>query len=291
MLLPIGSFILVLLITSYSVLFIYQQKEKMNVSFGTIITMVITLSASTAFNVVLAQAFSLKLNATIGVGFLFAAAIGYFAGRPFYMKAVINSVMVGFLGTMLGSVIGRMLIATNAVILITVTSLVIIMYVIQKIIDGNLAKTNTNKKNTKIFVNRQPRRSSYFSTILLSAAVIMLAAVIMMHQNDVIIGQIGQPQTQKAVLDEENELQEATIHITASGISPKDTQFEAGTMIKVIFIVESGAGSDLILDSEELGIHAPLFEGKNNIIINKPQPGKYEFMLESTSFKGTFTIK
>ncbi|MFJ5714131.1 hypothetical protein [Neobacillus sp. NPDC093127] len=46
-------------------------------------------------------------------------------------------------------------------------------------------------------------------------------------------GVIGQPQNQAAAIDEENDMQVATVRVTPSGFDPKNTTFKANSMIKV----------------------------------------------------------
>ena len=61
------------------------------------------------------------------------------------------------------------------------------------------------------------------------------------------MGQIGQPQSQHATYDEENDLQEATITLSTSGLSAKNTIFNKGSMMKIIIDVESGVEPGLTL--------------------------------------------
>lgn len=89
---------------------------------------------------------------------------------------------------------------------------------------------------------------------------------------------------------EGNDLQVATIDVTASGFVPKVTEFKAGSMIKAVFHVKPNAGTDLKLVSKELNFSKDLVPGDNIFLLNNPQPGTYEIQVGPKAYKGAFTV-
>ena len=60
------------------------------------------------------------------------------------------------------------------------------------------------------------------------------------------------------MLDEDNNLQMGTIHVTPSGLDPKSTELAAGTMAKVVVIVDDQQEENFHLVSNAFNLDAPI---------------------------------
>ncbi|MCZ8517111.1 cupredoxin domain-containing protein [Paenibacillus filicis] len=187
---------------------------------------------------------------------------------------------------MLGTVIGSLLFRTNLVLMVTDIAFILIVFLVQKT-GERLIDRAAVKKPAKV----SGKQTRYIGTAMLTAAVLIFACGIALQKNQIAAGSIGQPQSQKAAMDEENDLQLATIEINASGFSPKNTELRSGSMVKAIVNVKSNAGTGLKLVSKELNLSADLKAGQNMFLINNPQPGIYELILEPKHLKSTLTVK
>jgi hypothetical protein len=295
LLLNYGSLIIIALFTAYNLLMILRRKdhsaELMRLLAGT----VISITASAAFSLVFAQTFPFGLFESIGVCLLFAAAVAAAAGIPFNARSVLRFGLAGWLGALIGASLGTMLFASNKAILITDTIFIIIMYLLQRFSEWK-ANQEPNQphqaqKPSKKSSSLSKKKPSNAGTIVLATGVLVAAALILLQQDAIRTAQIGQPLTQNAVYDDQNDLQAATIEVTSAGFSPRNTEFKPGTLIKAVFHVASGAGSGLTVISNDLNVNAPLKPGDNIFLIRDPKPGTYSFALGAGSSKCTFTVK
>ncbi|WP_187274468.1 MFS transporter, partial [Paenibacillus sp. N3.4] len=245
-----------------------------------------------AIGVVLAQVYELTITLPILIASLFAFGTGFFAGKSYSFQAAWNGALVGIMGAMAGVLFGVMLLASNKVILIASTAFLIFMFLTQKWIEWQSNRIEKKTKPVKGGKN-QPKAATvtYKGTIILAAVVVVFGAGILIQKNQIKVGLIGQPQTQTATIDEKNDLQVATVQVTRSGLSPKNTDFLPKQMIKAVINVEESAGTGLKLKSPVLGIDANLNKGENVFLMNNPQPGTYTYTVEPGGFKGTFTVK
>nr|WP_254119787.1 cupredoxin domain-containing protein [Bacillus sp. FJAT-29790] len=285
-----GSMIVILLITTYQIIYNSQRSDKLKESAGMTISMAVCLLASAAMGIVSAQTFEHNLKLSLFIAAVFASCIGYFMGKRFSLVVLINSVLAGWLGAMAGSIFGFILFLSNKIVLITDITFVIVMFLLQQVIDRQLGEMS-KKTSKKMTGKPKVQKFETIVTLTLSISIITLAFFTFLNKNHLSTAQIGQPQTQYAILDEENDLQEATIDVTASGFSPKTTIFSEGTVMKVIIHVGPNLADGLKLISSDLGIDADLSEGDNLFIINKPNRGTYEFELGSVSFKGLLIVE
>ncbi|KAB2333298.1 NAD(P)(+) transhydrogenase (Re/Si-specific) subunit beta [Cytobacillus depressus] len=263
------------------------MKETMGMTFS----MTGAFLASIVMGIVSAQTFDHQLMLSLLISSIFASCVGYFSGKRVSLVALLNSVLAGLAGAMVGSVFGVMLFTSNKVILITDTVFVIFLFLLQRMIDRQSGEMSHQNTLTKMPVKPLKQKYAYIVTLILSISIFTLSFFIILKKDDFSTTQIGQPQTQYATLDEENDLQEGTIEVTASGLSPINTIFAEGTVMKITLHVDSHLADGLRLVSGDLGIDAELSEGDNIFIINKPNSGTYEFELDQTSFKGTITIE
>lgn len=284
MLLNIGSFILIVLITAYPMVYFYKHKVMLPKSAGTILVPVLAVVSGAACGVATAQTFEFDLFVNMIPAMLFAIIVGMASGRGFGLQTAVNGALGGLLGAMLGTVTGSLFFKSNIVVMTADIAFVVLVFLIQKWLDGQLTrKAATTKQSVK--------KVGYTRTFMLMAAILVLAGGIFAQKNQIVASSIGQPQSQQAVADEENDLQLATIDITAAGFIPENTELKAGSMIKAVFNVKPNAGTGLKLVSKDLNFSAELNEGRNMFLLNNPQPGTYVIMLEPKGSKCTFTVK
>lgn len=286
MLLNVGSFILIVLITGYHVYFSFHRKELLTRTSGMFIASAFAVLSGFAFGVVQAQTFDFDLSVSVAISILFAIIAGFAGGIPFGLQSAIQGILSGSLGAMLGTILGSLFFKSNLVVMIAAIVFIVCSFFVQKIGDWHVSENNQKKKKTKSSL----KRPVYTSTIILVVCVLACSGYIVLQQGQIRIGSIGQPQSQTAIIDEENDLQVATIDVSASGITPNNTEFTAATMIKAIVNVKMNAGTGLKIVSRDLNFSVDLKPGQNIVLLNNPQPGIYEIEVPSKEYKGTFTV-
>lgn len=295
MLLNIGSFILILLFACYYVFYLFQRIGRV----GAVTSCVLAFMFSFEFGVIGSQTFDLQLIASLGIAVAFAIVVGFSFGIWFKLSAAINASLTGALGGLLGTLFGSLFYVSNLVIITADIVFIIAVYLVQKAVDwqnsnsSNKPSNKTSSKSkvkTKSGAKTQANKWPYATTYSLLASVVIVAVAVLTSQSHISFGAIGLPQSQKAVFDEDNNLQVATIKVTAAGFAPLNTEFKPFTMIKAIFIVEPSAGRGLRFISQDLNINMELQPGENKILLNNPQPGSYEFHIENSDIHGSFTV-
>jgi hypothetical protein len=290
MLLNLGSFVLILLIAGYYTFYLYQKKELLTQTAGMIAISTLSVLSSLVFGAIAAQTFDFDLRLSMGIAILLAIIIAVPGGRLFGLKSAINAVLASVASGVLGTVVGSLFYKSNRVILVADIVFILGAFLVQKTVDWRLNASNEKRKTKKVL----SQKPSYVSTVTLSVIVVTVVGYVLLQHNQISIGVIGQPTSQMAAFDEDNNLQLATIDVTASGFVPKSTELKAYTMLKAVFNVKSNAGSGLKLISQDLGISADLKIGDNIFLLNNPQPGTYEFIVESKDskkYKGTLIVK
>ncbi|MDR0270545.1 hypothetical protein [Paenibacillus sp.] len=286
MLLNIGSFVLIILITGYHVYFSFHKKGLLTTSAGMSVSSVFAVLTGLAFGVASSQTFDFGLSLSVMISVMFAVIAGFALGISFGWQSAINGILSGSVGAMLGAVIGRLFFTSKSVVLVAVVLFILCSFIVQKIGDSLIRRSQPKTKKAKLAA----QKPTYISSILLASCVVICGEYLLLQQDQISIGAIGQPQSQIAVIDEENDLQVATIDVSAAGMTPKSTEFKAFTMIKAIINVKPDAGTDLKIISKDLNISAELSAGQNIFLLNNPQPGTYEIEIPSKNYKGTFTV-
>jgi cytochrome c biogenesis factor len=198
----------------------------------------------------------------------------------------ITEMLASLLGAFIGFVIGYMTFLSSKTIVIVDILFIIFIYLLLFFVDRKLV-SNSNQKNK---YNRVHARSSN-STVALASILLIFVIIFTVNMNKVKVGVIGQPQKQAAKQDDQNDLQYATIHVTPSGFSPKNTIFKPETMTKIIVDVDQDAGENARLASADLGINIPLKTGKNILLLNNPLKGEYNISLEPSKSVGKLLVK
>lgn len=281
------SFILIIVIACYYLFYLFQRRAMLTTRAGAFAASVFAFIFSFGFGVIASQTFELQLILSLAISVAFAIVVGFCFGIWFRMTSAINGALFSSVGALLGSVIGGMFYTSKIVIMVADIVFIIAVFLVQKIVDWHINRSSSKKAVN----NTKANKPSYFVTGALSATVIILAVLILALQNQIGLGAIGRPQVQTAVFDEENNLQVATIKVMPSGFAPLNTEFKPYTMIKAIFNVEPSAGENLRLISKDLNIDVVLKIGENTFLLNNPQPGHYDFTIESKSYKSTFTVQ
>jgi hypothetical protein len=282
MLLNIGSILLVFVLTSYSIFHFNKAISRPS----NLITALFSACATAAVGFLLMHITAYQVLLTGGLFLAFAVVCGYFIGDTTHKVKGLNQILSGFLGGAIGTVLGYMTFITATAFLVVDVLFIVFVYVVLQIFDKqqSSAQILTKKKST----NKISKQPSYkVPGALLAISVIFVTA---MSATDIAAGVIGQPQTQEAILEVENDLQVATIHVTASGFNPKNTTIKANTMVKIIFNSDYEEGKDIFLVSNDLGLNLKLKSGENMILLNDPVVGEYQFSLEPGNFLGQLII-
>jgi hypothetical protein len=285
MLLKIGSLLLVLLISGYCILHFNRNKENFSKAIGTVTTLLTGFSTATV-GFLLMQISNYNLTLTIIICFLVAIICGYLVGGPFQKVKGLNELLSGLIGASIGCTLGFLTFISPTPFLIVDILFVLFIFFLLKLFDNQIV-TEQNKKRSKEVKNKV----SLAPTIALSSIFGILLLIIFLNFNSIHLGVIGQPQKQNAVMDEENDLQVATINVTPSGFDPKNTILKANTMIKVNFNVDIQEGKQVTLVSNDLKLNVVLKKGNNMVLLDNPQIGQYHLMLEPGKSEGLLTVK
>ncbi|MFC5402807.1 hypothetical protein [Cohnella soli] len=288
-----GSLIIIALLAAYTLYFNARRIE------GTFTRAVVGLSASFAssfaFGIVFAQTFHYGLFTSTGVCLLFAAIVGACSRWPLQARVAIAGILAGWIGAMAGSVLGTILFVRPQIVLIVDTIFVVFMYLLQRFGEWNAGRERNNRQQAQKAANQVGKQGGakqpFTGIALLAVCCVIVAAITIARKDDILSAQIGQPLTQTAQYDEENNLQMATLEVTPSGFSARNTVFKAGTMIKAVFHVASDGSSGLTLVSNDLDVNAPLQPGDNVFLIKDPQPGIYAFTLGDGLSTCTFSVE
>ncbi len=284
MLLNIGSLLLVLLITSYCLFHFYRNKERLSGPIEKVTSLLIGVSTAT-IGFLLMQTSSYHLPLTIVVCLLFALGTGFLVRRLFDNERGINETVSGLLGATLGSVIGYMTFISSKPFLIMDVIFILSIYLLLLFFDKQMVAQSKKKGPGK-----KGKHPSTSPSVVLSVIFLFVLIILGVNMSQINVGIIGQPQNQTTTIDENNDLQVATIHVTPSGFDPKNTTLTSKTMMRINFDVDTKMGSNVQLISNDLKLNVNLKSGKNMILLDNPVKGKYHFMLEKEKTSGTFTV-
>ncbi|OPA73912.1 hypothetical protein BVG16_26075 [Paenibacillus selenitireducens] len=286
MLLNYGSLTLVILITMYIVWHTYRMKGRLHHTAGSVICIIWSILTSVAFGIAVTQIFIYQLWPSLSATVAFAIIAGFGMGRPLGVRAGLHGIIGGITGGILGTIFGLKFFATDKIVFMTMIVFIVATYAIMKFMEKNISATNkiTAKKKSAA------KKPSYAITMIFAIIALGLAGFVVIQKDNIGIGQIGQPNTQNAVMDEENDLQTATVRLTKIGFVPKNTDFVIKSMAKLIIEVEPEMGAGHQLISETLGINAPLVTGQNVFLFNNPHEGTFSYHVD-TGEAGSITVK
>ncbi|MCC3375437.1 hypothetical protein [Cohnella sp. REN36] len=287
MVLNIGSLAILALAAGYMLYYVNGRKAVIPAALGRAALIAAALLVSAAASVVAVQAFDYRLPAVIVYAVLFAAAAGGAGFRLYGSLPALHAALAGMLGAIAGVRFGMMLFASAIVVLAAAIAGIVAVFALQKAVDWR-AKAAIQPPKAK--GKRTSKAPQAFAAVL-AAAVFVSGIELIVHRDRIAFGQIGQQASQQAALDEDNNLQIATIDVKATGFSPRDSRFTTGAMVKAVFRVDRPSDAGLTLVCPALGIEAPLKQGDNIFLLNRPQPGVYAFSLGGSRLTGTITIR
>ncbi|PEJ58236.1 hypothetical protein CN692_08115 [Bacillus sp. AFS002410] len=284
-----GSLFLVLLLTYYSLNHIYRNKERFSSTFYSMISLMVGVSSAT-----ISFLFILTINYNLLISFILDVLLAVLIlgiTKKLFNKGI-TDMLASLLGAFVGTTIGYMTFTSSITIVIVDVLFIVFIYLLLFFIDRKLVSNSPQKKKHIIEgKNERILIGSSNSTVLLISALLIWAIIFTVNIDKVKVGVIGQPQKQTAKQDDQNDLQYATIHVTASGFSPKNTIFKPETMTKIIVDVEKGSAENPKLTSADLGINIPLKTGKNILLLNNPLKGEYQISLEPSNSVGKLLVK
>ncbi|MEE6452568.1 hypothetical protein RAH41_18555 [Gottfriedia acidiceleris] len=283
MVLKYGSLFLVLLLTCYSFNHFYRNKERFPSTLKLTISLLVGVSSATiSFLIILTTNYNVLLAFILN---LMLVILIFVLSKKLIDKGVTET-LASLLGAFIGFVIGYMTFTSSKTIVIVDILFIIFIYVLLFIVDRQLI-SNSKQKNK----NKKKHGKSLNSTVILTSILVIFVILYGVNMNKVKVGVIGQPQKQAAKQDDQNDLQYATIHVTPSGFSPKNTIFKPATMTKIIVDVNPDVGGNARLASTDLGINIPLKTGKNILLLNNPLKGEYAISLEPSKSVGKLLVK
>jgi uncharacterized membrane protein len=283
MVLKYGSLFLVLLLTCYSFNHFFRNKERFPSTLKSTISLLVGVSSATiSFLIMLTTNYNVLLAFILN---LLLVILIFVLSNKLIDKGVTET-LASLLGSFIGFVIGYMTFSSSKTIVIVDILFIIFIYLLLFFVDRKLV-SNSNQKNK----NKRNQTKSSNNTIVLTSILLIFVIIFTVNMNKVKVGVIGQPQKQSAKQDDQNDLQYATIHVTPSGFSPKNTIFKPATMTKIIVDVDPDAGVNARLASTDLGINIALKTGKNILLLNNPLKGEYNISLEPSKSVGKLLVK
>jgi len=268
---------------------LFQNKGKLSDSAKKIILLLACVSSFTmGFFIIQISNFNVWLSAVICL--IVSIVIGLLVGESGLKIKGLNQILAGFIGGTIGLVLGYMVFISNIAFLIVAILFIMIIYGILRWID-TLLEAKPQKKKEKREKGKKEKKPTYGLTGWLAGCLALLLIIIAINSNHISVGMIGQPQSQVAVMDVENNLQVATIHVTTSGPDPKNTIIKSQNMLKVVFKVDSSDNEKRTLISNDLHLNVPLKKGENIILLDNPLKGQYHFSLSPGNMSGLFTVK
>ncbi|MGG0176967.1 hypothetical protein [Gottfriedia acidiceleris] len=281
MVLKYGSLFLVLLLTFYSFHHFYRNKERFPSTLESSISLLVGVSSATiSFLIMLTTNYNLLLVFILN---LLLAILIFVLSKKLFGKGI-TDMLASLLGAFIGFVIGYMTFISNTTFVIVDILFIIFIYLLLFFVDRKLVSNQKSK-------NKSVHARSSNSTVVLTSILLIFVIIFTVNLNKVKVGVIGQPQKQTAKQDNQNDLQYATIHVTPSGFSPKNTIFKPATMTKIIVDVDPDVGGNARLASADLGINIPLKTGKNILLLNNPLKGEYNISLEPSKSVGKLLVK
>ena len=289
MLLKFGSLLLVVIITAYSLIQYQRNKSKFSRMLGALVSLFLGVSAA-VFAFITIQSLNNNLVLSGLISLLFSIGGGFVARRLIHLDTWMNVALSALIGSLFGFLIGYVTFIANPPILIADVIFIVFVYVMLQFSDKFVGREST-QKTAKKKKKGQPKKTIKGSTVSLTIIFVIFGAVVAGNFKNIQVGAIGQPKKQTATQDDMNNLQEAIIHVTPSGLNPKNSVFIAKTMMKVTIVVDPNAGENLKLSSEELKLNMDLKEGENIILLDNPLKGSYPFTIEPKNFSGTLIVK
>ncbi|WP_165279961.1 cupredoxin domain-containing protein [Paenibacillus protaetiae] len=302
MLFNAGSLMMIGLIELYFNFIGFQKRSVRLKRVGLRSAVLSAIAAGLAFGAVLAQSFDMPFIGLLSLAALFGAVAGASGGLAYGQHSSVNGGLAGLIAGLIGTVLGSLFFSSGTVVLITALLFVMLAFLIQRTADGASTATGTapaGKPRARMASNTSGRRTavlqvrkpSYRSSYVLAACAVVLFTSIIVLQDKLQLGEIGLPQMQVAVMDDENNMQVATIDVIGAGFAPKVTEFEANAMIKIVFNVKGSAGNGLKIVSSDLNFSADVKPGENIFLLNNPQPGNYTIEIDGKGKAGTFVVK
>ncbi|MEH7401529.1 MULTISPECIES: hypothetical protein [Bacillaceae] len=283
MVLKYGSLFLVLLLTCYSFNHFYRNRERFPITLKSMISLLVGVSSATiSFLIMLTT----NYNVLLSIIFNLLLVILFLVLSKKLFNNGITGMLASLLGAFVGTVIGYMTFISSISVVIVDILFIVFIYLLLFFVDRKLV-SNSNQKNK----NKRNHAKTSNSTVILTSILVIFVIIFTVNMDKVNVGVIGQPQKQAAKQDDQNDLQYATIHVTPSGLSPRNTIFKPATMTKIIVDVDPDAGGNARLASTDLGINIPLKTGKNILLLNNPLKGEYTISLEPSKSVGKLVVK
>jgi hypothetical protein len=279
--------LLILGVTAYFVFYINIRREKLTLMAGMMIAMTIGMMVSLTLGVLLGVYYHHDLTKSTILAVVAGMIAGYSAGRPLSLMAAMDGMLAGIMGGMMGAMLGVMLAVTTTMVWFINIIFVVVMFVLLRLI---AEETRTAKKEENE-VNRP-----FFGRVGMVVGFVALIGVLFVVKPDSLGVYLessneagGQTSTQANII---GNVQEATIHVSASGYSPQNIELIAGVPAKINFKTEKGAGCIRQVVSNELGINNILEAEKDNyIMLRDLKPGTYPYTCGMGLYGGTITVK
>lgn len=130
MLLNLGSFLLIVLLSAYQIFSGFRGKGR---KVRNISTSVFSFLSALAFGAIAAQTFDWGISILLLISVVFAIVVGYMGGAAFGLQKAIQGALSGTLGAMLGTVAGSLFYKSNNVVLAAAIVFIVGSFLIQKI--------------------------------------------------------------------------------------------------------------------------------------------------------------
>ncbi|WP_336788891.1 hypothetical protein [Paenibacillus sp. MMO-177] len=247
--------------------------------------------ASTALGFLLIETMDYKLWISAVIAGVIATVLGMAYIKKYGGVTAANAAITGWLGVGIGLFAGSRFYVSDAVMIGTDITFVVLAFLMQKAAERYYRKADDPAKPKGKAAVKSNRASGIPASAMYAAAVALFFSVLLSHADHSSAAKIGQTSTADAVYDADSGIQIATVEVNGAGFNPRNMNFQPDVMIKLVFHVSSLASGGMTFVSEDLKLEAPLHKGDNIFMLKKALPGVYGFTVQGSNVKGTFTVK
>ncbi len=286
--LPYLLLAVVVIITSYIIIFTYRQKEKVTCTSGMMIAMTVAMNAGFYIGTILGVLGQHRMTEPTVFAVIISLIIGYLTGRPFSIMAVLDGMMAGVMGGMMGAMLGVMVFNQSPEWILLLMGLLFLLF---KFLIWLWLKNGADEHFTL-----SPRM------IWLIIPPLLLFIGLFLTFSDESREEVanwcnipaGFLQKQGETFGDvqiKDGIQEVQIQVLPNGYTPNHIEMKAGLPIKLRFINYDTKNCASHLVSKELGIEKFLDLGETVIEIPPLKSGTYSFHCEMNMFFGKLVIQ
>lgn len=291
------SAVVVAITTGYSLFLIYQYKGQISSAPGIIIGMSITAMTALLAGYMIGI-YSGDMFLSTGASMIVGIIIGFLAGQPIGIMAILGSALAGIISGLIGTIVGVMLQFTSPAIMLCV------LLALYAVIIGLAIAFLLVERDDKLSIDT--RGISPFA--IMAAGAVLLAAFLFLYSSDLVkipgdqastTSQQTQAQTQNSQtaanteIDVTNESSPTIkMEVTQSGYTPNVIRVKKGVPVKLDIHnpLQGSCLSTISMPDFHLN-NVNLKLGTTNLSFTPDKTGEYTFSCGMGMFKGTIIVE